>query len=53
MSSKLDTWADPFDEPNRYWHMIKSCPVTKEWQKRKQLRVVGLDFDVEPEEIAA
>ena len=49
MSSKLDTWADPFDEPNRYWHMVMNCPVTKEWQKRKQLRAVGLDFDVEPE----
>lgn len=23
--------------------------VTKEWQKRKQLRAVGLDFEIEPE----
>lgn len=27
--------------------------VTKEWQKRKQLKAVGLDFDIEPQGIAA
>lgn len=45
--SKL-VWADPFDEPLAYWHMVKNCPVTKEHDKRKQLKAVGLDFDIEP-----
>lgn len=27
--------------------------VTKKHEKRKQLRAVGLDFDIEPTEIAA
>ena len=47
--SKSNNWPDPFDEPSRYWHMIVNCPVTKEREKRKQLRAVGLDFDIEPE----
>lgn len=51
--TKSQLFPDPFDEPKRYWHMIMNCPVTKEWQKRKQLKAVGLDFDIEPEEIAA
>lgn len=46
--TKSQLFPDPFDEPKRYWHMIKNCPVSKEWQKRKQLKAVGLDFDVEP-----
>lgn len=36
--TKSDLFPDPFDEPKRYW------------QKRKQLKAVGLDFDIEPEE---
>ena len=51
--AKRDLFPDPFDEPSRYWHMIMNCPVSKEWQKRKQLKAVGLDFDIEPTEIAA
>lgn len=51
--NNLTNWPDPFDEPRRYWQMIMNCPVTKEWQKRKQLKAVGLDFDIEPTEIAA
>lgn len=51
--TKSQLFPDPFDEPKSYWHMIKNCPVSKEWQKRKQLKAVGLDFDIEPEEIAA
>lgn len=47
--TKSQLFPDPFDEPKRYWHMIMNCPVTKEWQKRKQLKAVGLDFEVEPE----
>lgn len=47
--TKSDLFPDPFDEPNRYWHMIMNCPVSKEREKRKQLRAVGLDFDIEPE----
>lgn len=47
--TKSQLFPDPFDEPNRYWRMIVNCPVTKEREKRKQLRAVGLDFDLEPE----
>lgn len=51
--SNLTNWPDPFDEPHRYWLMIMNCPATKEYKKRQQLRAVGLDFDIEPVEIAA
>lgn len=44
----LNNWPDPFNEPHRYWLMIVNCPVTKEREKRQQLRAVGLNFDVEP-----
>lgn len=47
--SNSDLFPDPFDEPSRYWQVIKNCPVTKDYEKRKQLKAVGLDFDVEPE----
>ena len=47
--TKSQLFPDPFDERRRYWQMIMNCPVTKEWQKRKQLKAVGLDFDIEPE----
>lgn len=41
-------FPDPFDEPHRYWLLIKNCPVTPEHEKRQVLRAVGLDFDKEP-----
>ena len=46
--TKCELFPDPFDEPRRYWRMIVNCPVTKEWQKRRQLKAVGLDFDIDP-----
>lgn len=49
--TKRDLFPDPFDEPSRYWHMIMNCPIAKEWEKRKRLILVGLNFDIEPVEV--
>lgn len=51
--TKRELFPDPFDEPNRYWRMIMNCPIAKEWEKRKRLRLVGLNFDVEPVELGS
>ena len=43
-------FSDPFDEPLRYWLMIKSSILLSEREKKQYLKAVNLDYDNPPKQ---